>query len=147
MHKRFSWYRKICKPFRFSIFARFLIQAYLTLSICCLLQLRDPKVSSTQSAISISASLVVFSVCAVYPFAISLLAVGNKSRLCNPADEEFQGRWEALFYEFKTDGTVWQAQFYAVFLLRRMLLSILLVLLSDFPLLQGVLNLLLAFGV
>ena len=80
----------------------------------------------------------------VFPVVVSLLALMNNHLLVLGYDPEFKDRWGTLYKEFNTSAGFWPAHLYTVFLIRRLLFILNVMLFNSVPKVQAILNAILA---
>ena len=132
--------------FKFSILIRYWIQTYLDLVIPCFIQFTSLPQVNIEVVSSFLVGCLFLILLSVTPLTLAIFLNSKKDQVqSDSTDSEFYKTWGSLFYEFKRDTTM-RTLTYPVFTLKRLLFAASLILLSEFPLVQGVVNLLLMLG-
>jgi len=139
--------KPMLREYRYNAFLRYWIQCYLELSIACFIQVSSVPDSETIGVANfIVGFLITLSIVAT-PFVLFGFCKKYRDWITNLTDESnFHLSWGTLFYEFGCSSNFNPSLTYPVFILRRMLLSISLVLLGDLPYIQAGINAALAIG-
>jgi hypothetical protein len=112
--------QRILKNYRYGLFLRYWIQAYLDLAIFALVQMMASINIPGQGYFNLgSATVVMIIVVLTAPF-LFVCSYVSFSRIKDQRDEEYKIKYGSLFYEFKNDKGLISTQFYTIFFVRRL---------------------------
>jgi len=137
--------RSFLEEYQYNVFLRNWIQFYIDLASASLIQVSN-KPSSEEAVVfnyclSIAFGLLVLA----SPLALFIFNIKNKTKITSE-DRNFYQNWGALFYEYRCGENFLVSYTYLVFLLKRLLFGLSLVLLGEYPNFQQGLNLALVCG-
>ena len=129
-----------CRGYKYAFFLRFWIQAYLDMSVACLITYYSSDLTSLGQAYNLYFSIifgVIFIQIIVGLTPIIIFLVGlKKSKEKTENTQSTLNLWASLFYEFKEDSGAAQSQFYTIFFIRRLAFVTILFTLQEYPVLQ-----------
>ena len=137
-------FKKRLSDYKYGLLIRFWVQAYLEFAVGGVNQVLETP-ETTFGAIFNFAVACFFNVLLVVSPVFVLKFIKKHLEAIKEAqeDSEIAKKWGSLFYEFKPDSSIYALGFYAFFFVRRALYALNLYLMSDYPLLQCIANILL----
>ncbi|CAG9321670.1 unnamed protein product [Blepharisma stoltei] len=142
-----KWFGKmftgILKHYKYSVFLRFWIQSYLDIGAPAVIGL---LIFSYNNETQIVNAVICISLC-MYIFATPVVLIyilyANKYQIIK-RKIPFLKKFDSLFYEFKPNQGMMSYQFYTLFFIRRLIYMSSLIFLSDIPIYQGLINIVLS---
>ncbi|OMJ80297.1 hypothetical protein SteCoe_19504 [Stentor coeruleus] len=129
---RFSaWCKKMLGKYKFSYFVRFAIETYLDLGLLSLIEIKSKHINSPEGWLNI---IVAWSMlCAVFLMPLIILIFSWQSYKSNiyVENENFMKKWGSLYYEFKNNKGFWSSQYYTLYMIRRLVYMMVLILMND----------------
>jgi len=119
--------------YKYSALFRAGIGSFIEISISCFLQAQNASLDNYIVAISTVCAIMCFFWIIAFPFYI--LRVVSKANIETLNSEEFKAKFGTLYTEFKLESA-WTRNFVAVLIVRRMILSLCLVYLHDYTMIQ-----------
>ena len=132
-------FQKLLEEYKYGVFVRFLLEGYLDLLVAGLIQLYLIPAFGVFFLVNYTLG-IVFCLCLILLPALVFCLIRNNTELVLEPSENprFHKCWGSLFYEFKKSKH--SAQFYSLFLARRLLYVLNSMLMSSFPVAQAVIN-------
>jgi len=116
-------------------FLRFFTEGYLEIWFGALLNIFAFTVSDTGEIVSTSVSVITGILCVLFPF-MSFIMLYEYRHAIRDGNERLLKRYGTMYADFKTNGAWYQFQYYPIFLVRRFIFVIGLVLLIEYPEIQ-----------
>jgi len=139
--------KPVLREYKYNVFLRYWVQCYLELSMACFIQVSSVPDSETIGVVNFIVGFLVTCSIVATPFVLFWFCKKYKNWITNLTDESnFYLSWGTLFYEFDCNSKFRPSLTYPVFILRRMVLSMSLVLLGDLSYIQAGINAALSIG-
>ena len=123
---------KIMHSFIFNNCLRFLIEGYLQIFFWSVLNIVLYSINDTVDILSFSISVIFGIICFLYPFMSAALIYDNRKELMSD-NELYLKRYGAIYSNLKQNHEWYHLQFYPIFLLRRLVFVLSLILLEIVP--------------
>ena len=130
-----NFFQKIVSSFIFNNWLRFLIEGYLEIFFGSVLNVTSFSNKSLTELISFLFSAIFAIICFIYPFMSAALIYDNRKEIMK-GNELYLKRYGAMYKNLKQDHSWYHLQFYPIFLLRRFVFVMFLILLEGLPEIQ-----------
>lgn len=140
---RLKWVSNYCQrklpSFKWGVFIRYWVQSYMDMGLFALLQVTTMSFCFSYPAYlaSIAVAVLILPLFVLGPALLLVFAIQNKEKFTLHSDPGFNSLWGALFLNLKTSPSFANACFPLLFLAHRLLFSLCILFLQDFPRLQG----------
>ncbi|CAG9326437.1 unnamed protein product [Blepharisma stoltei] len=124
------------KDYKYSVFVRFWLQNYIEIGATALIGLLDFATGNGFLMFNVIICLILETLIVMTPFALLLFMIKNRKKIIHRS-KAFLKTWDSLFYEFDIEKCHMSSQYYLLFIWRRIIYVLTLILLRDFPGLQG----------
>ena len=126
---------KILSSYFFNNFLRFFTEGYLEITFSSFLNIAARPIDSTAEIISLSVSFAVGIPMIVFPFVAGALLY-DKSKEIKGGHEQYMKRFGTMYKELRLDREWYLFQYYPIFLVRRLIFVVFLIVMLSYPEMQ-----------
>ncbi|CAG9335919.1 unnamed protein product [Blepharisma stoltei] len=134
----------VLKNYKYSLFVRFWIQAYLDFCAATVLGLINFSMNNPSQYTNIALCIGLFTFEILTPILFFMFSYKNLNKIQHK-ERGFERLWSSFFYEFKNDQGLMSTQYYSIFFVRRLIYILNLTLLIDYSATQVTINSVLSF--
>ncbi|CAG9326438.1 unnamed protein product [Blepharisma stoltei] len=125
------------REYKFSVFIRFWLESYIEIGAAALIGLLNFPVNNGTEIFNIIICLLFEILIAITPIAMHYFLLKNRKKIMSK-NKKLLKKWDSLFYEFNIDKNVMSSQYYLLFIWRRLIYIMSLILLRNYPGAQAV---------
>ena len=127
-----NFFSKIVSSYFFNNFLRFGTEGYLEITFGVLLNLYFYKLDSTPEIVSTVISIPVLILCILFPF-MWFVFIFDKKKQIMEGNSNYLKRFGTMYADFRVDNHWVWFQYYPIFLIRRFVFILFLIVLTDYP--------------
>ena len=125
----------ILSSYFFNNFLRFFTEGYLEITFSSILNIVARPIDSTAEIISLSVSFAIGIPMIIFPF-MSAALLYDKSKEIEGGHEQYMKRFGTMYKELRLDREWYLFQYYPIFLVRRLIFVVFLIIMLSYPEIQ-----------